>query len=206
MLQNCYVVISELRRSYLPTRGGRRRCEDYPAIDIRHPYHHDLIDQPGSCISWRWNRNGEPLCYIDVVFNYDRIAVTNVTDRNRPHTVSIFLLRTPCHYGGSRAWLSCPGCGRRRAKLHFCNGNVSCRDCHGLAYKSQLEASADRPRLIAQRIRRILGGSSNLALPFPPKPAKMSWQNYERIRAKGEKFEERAVAGLADWFEKHRSR
>lgn len=194
-------MISELPRSHVPERGGRRRCDDYPAIDIRHPQHRELVDEPGRCISWRWNRNGRPLSYVDIEFHRDHALLTDVTDRTWPRTQSISLLRTPCHYGSTRSWFGCPGCGHRCAKLYFCDGSFRCRDCHGLGYRSQLQASAERPRLIAQRIRRSLGASSNLILPFPAKPPKMHWRTYDRIREKGERYEARAMARLAHLVE-----
>ena len=202
MLQNLYLIISDLGRRHVPKRGGRRRCDDFPAIDIRHPQHRELIDRPGSGISWRWNRNGQPLCNVDIVFHGDHAVLTDVIDRTWPRTQSISLLRTPCHYGGTRPWFGCPGCSKRCAVLYFCDGSFRCRKCHELGYRSQLQASAERPRLIAQRIRRSLGASSNLTLPFPAKPPKMNWRTYERMRAKAERFEARAVARVWGKFRK----
>lgn len=199
MLQNGYLMISELPN--VGVTRGRRRCDDCPAIDIRHPHHRELMDVPGSRISWRWNRNGESYRNVDIVFHRDHAVLTDVTDRTRPRTLSISLLQTPCNYGGTRQWFGCPSCSQRCAKLYFVDGNFRCRKCHGLGYRSQLEASSDRPRLIAQRIRRSLGASSNLALPFPPKPPKMHWQTYFAICEKGKRYEARAKARLRAWLE-----
>ena len=200
MLQNGLLIISELPRGHAPLRGGRLRCDDCPAIDIRHPQNRELVDQPGGCILWRFNRNGQLVCSVDLEFHRDHVALRDMTDRARPRNLSISLLRTPCHYGGMRAWFECPGCGQRCAKLYFSGGLFCCRKCHGLGYRSQLVARGDRPRLIAQGIRRSLGGSSNLALPFPTKPSEMSWRTYFRLRAKSEKYEARALARLAARF------
>ena len=191
-------MISDLPRGSVT--GGRPRCDDCPAIDIRHPQHRDLVDEPGCCISWRWNRNGQPLCYVDIEFHRDHALLTDVTDRTWPRTQSISLLRTPCHYGGTRPWFACPGCSRRCAILYFDDSSFRCRKCQGLGYRSQLQASAERPRQIAQRIRRSLGGSGNLTLPFPAKPPRMHWRTYDWIRAKGEHYEARAVARMAVCF------
>lgn len=193
-----YLMFSELLRNRVPARGGRRRCDDFPAIDIRGPHHRELVDQPAGHISWRWNRNGQPLCYVDIEFHRGHALLTDVTDRAQPRAQSIPVLRTPCHYGGSRPWFECPGCSQRCAKLYFDDdGSFRCRKCLGLAYRSQLQASAERPRLIAQRIRRSLGGSPSLFEPFPAKPPKMHWRTYVRIREKCEHFETLAVARLA---------
>jgi hypothetical protein len=198
------LMISELGRSHFCQRGGRHRCEDCPAIDVRNPRHRELIDQPGGRISWRWHRGGKPLCYIDMVFNTDHVLLTDATDQRRPNAAMISLTRTPCHYSGTRAWFECPSCCRRCAKLYYYEGRFNCRKCHGLGYRSQLEAKVERPRLIAHRIRRSLGASLSLAIPFPAKPPKMHWQTYYRIRAKAERFEARYMTGLAAWLEGRR--
>jgi hypothetical protein len=196
------LMISELGHSHLSERGGRRRCNDCPAIDIHHPHHRELIERPGGCISWRWNRMGNALCNIDLVLYPDHVVLTDVTDRSRLRSISIPLLRTPCRYGGTRPWFECPNCSQRCAKLYFCDGSFRCRKCHGLGYMSQLAARGDRPRLIAQCIRRKLGGSSNLSLPFPGKPPKMHWRTYGAIRARGERVEGRAAKGLLEWLKR----
>ncbi len=94
----------------------------------------------------------------------------------------------------------------RAGKLFLRQGRFLCRRCHGLGYKSQLTARVDRPRLIAQRIRRQLGGDPNLAIPFPPKPEGMPWRTYERLRAKGLRHEWLAIANLAAWLERSGAR
>ncbi len=200
--KHCCLMISELPPSYVSARGGRRRCNDSPAIDIRHPRVRELIDRPEGRISWQFNRNSLTLCYVNIVFHRDHAVLTDVTDHVQPKTLSISLLRTLCNYGGWRSWFACPGCSQRCAKLYFDDGRVLCRSCLGLAYRSQLQASAERPRLIAQRIRRGLGGSPSLFEPFPAKPPRMHWRTYDRIRENGERYEARAVKRLADWLER----
>ena len=201
-----FLLISEVGRSGSGGRGGRHRCEDFAAIDIRDLHRRVQISRPGECVSWRWNRDGKPLCNIDMLFHSDRVVLTDVTDPAQPRTETIILTQTPCHYGGTRPWFRCPGCRQRCAKLYMRRGRFLCRPCHGLGYLSQLEASAERPRLIAHRIRRSLGASSNLLVPFPNKPARMHWRTYYYIRAKGERYEARAMMHLAVWLEGRKRR
>ena len=177
-----FQMISELGRSRSGERGGRHRCDDCTVLDVRVLHRHAQRGQLGTCVSLRWHRGSKQ--YTDVVM----------------------LTRTPCHYGGTRPWFCCPGCQRRCAKLYLRDDCFRCRDCHGLAYRSQLEASAERPRLIAHRIRRSLGASSNLLVPFPDKPAKMHWRTYYRIRARGTHYEARAFARLAASLERLKRR
>ncbi len=106
--------------------------------------------------------------------------------------VGVSITWTPCHYGGARAWFICPapGCGRRVAILY--RGSL-CRRCYQLAYNSQRRTPIDRATTKAQKIRMRLGGSANLAGPFPRKPKRMHWSTYERLRR------EEAEASARSW-------
>ena len=53
--------------------------------------------------------------------------------------IKVPLSWTPCNYGGKRPWFSCPGCGRRVAKLYLERRYFLCRHCSNLAYSSQRE-------------------------------------------------------------------
>jgi hypothetical protein len=145
-----YLMISELGPSRSGERGGRHRYDDCAAIDVRVLHRHAQRGQAGACASWRWHGGGRPLCSVDVWIHADRLILTDVTHPRQPYTEVIALTRTPCHYGGTRPWFCCPGCHRRCAKLYLHRDRFRCRTCHGLDYRSQLEASAERPRLSRQ--------------------------------------------------------
>lgn len=51
----------------------------------------------------------------------------------------INLETTPCSFGGTRVWFSCPGCCTRCAVLYALGGLFRCRRCHRLAYASTRE-------------------------------------------------------------------
>jgi hypothetical protein len=89
---------------------------------------------------------------------------------------------TPCHYGGSRAWLLCPkaNCGRRVAILYADDndGTIACRHCRNLVYETQRETAGYRDLYRAQKIRMKLGGSGSLGDPFPPRPKGMHERTY----------------------------
>src|SRR5215467_15123297 len=62
--------------------------------------------------------------------------------------------------------------------------NLRCRQCRGLKYASQSEASHWRAQRKALSIRRRVSASADtLRGPFPPKPPKMRWATYKRLRA-----------------------
>lgn len=182
--------------------GGRPRCESYSAIDVRDWQRQKLLDNVGGIFMLLWGGHGGFGIRVDV--RADDVMLSYTAASGEQRTESVQLTRTPCHYGGARVWFRCPSCYRLCAKLYLRQERFLCRQCHGLRYRSQLAASAERPRLIAQRIRRRLGASADLTLPFPPKPERMHWRTYYQIRAKGEHYEARAIACLASWLERRK--
>jgi hypothetical protein len=168
------------------------------AIDVRNWQRQELLDPPGVCFLLMRGRYDN----INVEVNTDYVVLKYVSESGAPQVEPIALARTPCHYGGTRPWFLCPSCHRQCAKLFLRRGRFFCRVCHRLGYVSQLAASGERPRIMAQRIRRRLGGDPSLCVPFPPKPDGMPWRTYYRLREKGEQYEQRAFAGLAAWVER----
>jgi hypothetical protein len=77
-----------------------------------------------------------------------------------------------------------------------------CRRCVGVPYASQNEAVHDRLLRRVQDMRERLGGRlyASLGLPFPPKPKRMRWTTYQRLRAKGGHLERAMSAAAAERF------
>lgn len=143
--------------------GGRQRCEHCLAIDVRIWQRQNLLDPPGARFLEMRGRYEN----ISVEVDNDHVVLNFMSDSGERRFEPIALERTPCHYGGTRPWFRCPSCDQRCAKLFLRQGRFLCRVCHRLGYVSQLAASAERPRIMAQRLRRRLGGDPNLTLPFP---------------------------------------
>ena len=75
---------------------------------------------------------------------------------------------------------------------------VQPRRCRGLKYASQSEASHWRVQHKAISIRCALGASGDaLDGPFPPKPPKMRWTTYKRLRAVDAALQEQWLLGAA---------
>jgi hypothetical protein len=114
----------------------------------------------------------------------DFIALTdlNAHPMSASRETVIDLERTPCTFGGRRAWFRCPraGCGRRVAFL-FVAGEIMCRTCARLKYKSQYRSPFDRNIHNCQMIRLRLGGTANLLQPFPARPKGMRLARYLRL-------------------------
>lgn len=58
----------------------------------------------------------------------------------------VWILTSPCYFGGVRYWFRCPaaGCGRRVAKLYRGQDIFACRHCYHLTYASRNESSTYR--------------------------------------------------------------
>jgi hypothetical protein len=110
------------------------------------------------------------------------------------------LVWTRCHLGGRRPWFLC-ACGRRAAKLYQYGAPVfACRQCCGLAYRSQQEIPRHRAISRAQKLRMRLGGSANLLEPFPKKPRGMYRRTYYRLSARAMAAQERSIALDSDYL------
>ena len=107
---------------------------------------------------------------------------------------------TVCNYGGKRAWLLCPNCNRRVAVLYGASRYFLCRHCYNLTYKSQQVQRYDRLMMKAQAIRERLGGSINLAMPFPDKPKAMHWKTYHRLREEAKQANHLSWLLIGTWF------
>lgn len=176
-------------------RWGRHRAkgttDPLPRLDVHHLARLGLI-VPGAVrsLAVAWSRGDEPAG--DILVRYDdgrphevvlEYRVRKEDDEAwRPVRESVGLDRTPCPYGGKRPWFLCPRCLSRRAVLFGLGGRFRCRACHGLAYPSTREGTADRHRRRADELRRRLGGKPGDLL-VPRKPKGMHRRTYERLAA-----------------------
>ena len=91
----------------------------------------------------------------------------------------IGVLRTPCYFGGSRAWFECPWCYRRCAILYKIKFALKCRKCAHLRYALERLSPSDRRLYKALKIRTQLGQKSGGTLaPYPLKPDHMNDKTY----------------------------
>lgn len=172
-------------------RTGKNTTDGCRSIDVRNLARQGFL-RPGASFSLHWNQLGVTVASVQ---GYAAANSIILSDRQRRHASDqwqqtdypVQLVRTPCHYGGERAWFLCParGCGRRVAILY--GGNIfACRHCYRLAYQSQREQGYQRALSHTQAIRARLGGSGNLADPFPSKPKGMHRSTYQRLRLEAE--------------------
>jgi hypothetical protein len=103
---------------------------------------------------------------------------------------------TPCHYGYTRTWFSCPACGRRVAILyHDQNHHWSCRKCSHLLYPSQCEAEFERLKRRARKIDAQLGNGQR-----PRNMHKRTYTTLKHERTKTQTAIDRAFVEMAERF------
>lgn len=96
-------------------------------------------------ISWSSSRGKHCSIVIDVCppdrLHFRYTTTSGSTGEKRNSDYYVYIVSTPCNYGGQRWWFRCPACNRRCRILYLAPGSVyfACRICHDLTYTSQQE-------------------------------------------------------------------
>lgn len=156
--------------------------ESFRSIDVRQLARAGAL-RAGCSSLHTWRLNGEVQSEVKIYAD-DGSVLLEYQVRGVPHSPSVMLDYTPCHYGGERPWFRCPasGCGRRVAKLY--SSRFVCRSCLKLAYDSQRESEQLRVIGRSIRLRKKLGlAPTCFWLPFGrlPKPLGMHEKTYRRL-------------------------
>src|SRR5262249_17601007 len=97
----------------------------------------------------------------------------------------------------------CLKCGRRCRRI-FGGRHFRCRQCHGLTYASRNETSAQRAmhraNRIANRLQDMRKGTMTARSEFPPRPSRMRWKTYWRLKRKYDELQGRWMAGVMGRF------
>lgn len=190
-------------------RKGLKHCtDDLLTLDIR-ILHRSGHLKPGASFRWQWKRRCGFTASIDLEVQADRVWLEYKQRKPGQEwqdcSYPVLLDRTPCHLGGERVWWRCPatGCGRRVAVLHG-SAVFACRHCHRLTYQSQRETAINRAINRADALRERLGWSRGIVNGEGPKPARMHWQTFERLRAEHNALVNRALGGMRAQLERQR--
>jgi len=167
---------------------------------------------PGRSSAISWSRGDQDAGRIMVRAEAGRLILEYRTRSGGEDWESVVepiqLTWTPCNYGGHRPWFICPGvrsgmpCRRRVGKLYLAGRYFLCRHCYGLAYESQRDDESNRMLTKMRRIRKRLGGSSDICTRLPPKPKGMHWRTYRSLRLACREAEWRREWTLAATFAK----
>jgi len=79
-----------------------------------------------------------------------------------------------------------------------------CRQCHGLKYASRNESAAQRAMhradRIANRLHDMWKGTTKTKWEFPPKPPRMRWETYRRLKRQYDELRGQWMAGVMGRF------
>ena len=144
-----------------------------------------------------WKRDDGGLDKLGIIPSARGIRFVKRDDEGKLAGLFVPYFYTPAMFGGYRKWFACPGC-RRAARILYGVHSLRCRRCRGLKYASQSEASHWRAQRKALSIRRRVGATGDaLDRPYPPKPRKMRWATYKRLRAVDAALQEQWLLGAA---------
>lgn len=146
--------------------GWKRKAEQSMAFDVRQIARKGLL-RPGA-FSWHWSRDGESVGSVGVRVAGDpeRVSLSYqwTPYNSEPRTVecSLWIVRTPCNYGGSRPWFRCPSCGRRCGVVYYGapGGCFACRHCVRVSYFSQCDDVMGRLWRRQRKVERKLAGGA----------------------------------------------
>jgi hypothetical protein len=97
--------------------------------------------------------------------------------QGKHQTQQISLTKMPLHLGGHRPFLLCPECDNQFLVIYLRNGSWACKNCHGLAYRTQRLNPRKRHLQAIQKIEnKKLKGT-----PPDEKPYRMKQKKYQEI-------------------------
>jgi len=91
-----------------------------------------LFSHAGTRASVKWGSGAN----IGLAYTGDTLELLYSMD-GEPNNQTVRITKAPCHFGGVRYYMHCPGCRKRRYKLHLANSGFYCRECYRLPYYSQ---------------------------------------------------------------------
>jgi hypothetical protein len=165
----------------------KRRVESCLALDVDELRHAGVLALGVSgTLSWDSDHGALSLAFraeaeaIVLVYRTEHLAASEVIEQR------IALAYSRAQFGGTRVYFVCPGseCRRRVSKLYFVRGAFRCRNCHGLAYKSQAEDKERRAQRRANKRRARLGSQRWVAgaLPVTTRPKGMWRRTFARLQ------------------------
>ena len=160
----------------------RTTTEEVRRIDIRYLHKHGLLE-PNRAGLLSWTQGGESVGNINFTTLNDQIVLRfrcrQHGDDWEPVEQTIWFDETPCNYGGSRKWFSCPECDQRVAVLYGKGKLFLCRTCYQLPYTSQGEDYLERLVRKANKISGRLDLDEDGGV--YTKPKHMHWKTFHHL-------------------------
>jgi hypothetical protein len=139
---------------------------------------------PGSRGTLSWTCDGAPAGSISYHVEEHALILTYQSRHVevwKDCTETLDFAYTDGTYGGERIFVQCPVCWKRLDLVYATGDRYLCRKCSKLNYACQQESELYRPISRLQKIRKRLGGDSNIHSTVPPRPKHMNQVTYERI-------------------------
>lgn len=170
--------------------GWHRKAEHCQRLDVRRWQREGCL-KPGHAGLWGWTDpdTGERIASIGYSVEPGALRLRYTVNKGEPVALCVSILRTPCNYGGTRAWFGCPRCGRRVAVLFLAGEWFQCRHCARVAYASQSETATGRAWRKQAKTEAKLNADGS-------KPKGMRWATFDRLCAVIEQCEARRDAEL----------
>ncbi|MBB5203938.1 hypothetical protein HNQ51_001231 [Inhella inkyongensis] len=151
----------------------------------------------GASCGWRWTNSatGQESGSISIATRPGVVGL-RFSHGGQPVSQDVALVRTACHFGGSRPWFLCPGCARRVAGLFFRFGRFLCRHCGRVAYASQSQDAIGRGWIKQGKLESRLG-------PNWQRPKGMHRATFGRIFAGLMACEEAREEALCAFLQRH---
>lgn len=175
--------------------------EDFLDLDILYFNRKGLL-KPGIIFKITFTTNNCDATSVITTVGADFLCL-DYNFKQTKRTQEVQLIRTPCHYGGSRTWLQCPTCNSKRTLLYLGhNGSWKCRKCLGLAFTSQRLNPHSRHAYMAKNLKREkLNITPGCLTPVTKRPFRMHRQKYIRILDEILKHEQLSCALFKEWFD-----
>ena len=154
--------------------GGKAKCENCPAIDIRRLARENLL-KPSNAFVWRWSDGST----VSAKVHAQALELRYATNLKPMQSYWFNFAQTACNYGGTRSWFICPHCDKQCAKLYQRSARFACRKCQRLRYQSQALAALARSQWAYGKLQTRLTVDEL-------KPKGMHWRTYERLLARME--------------------
>ena len=160
----------------MPRSTMKGTVEGALSIDVRWLARNGMLET-GSGSSLSWLSGGNEIGSIKVRGEGSQVRFL-YDYQGRSIDLPVTLESTSEHFGGCRAWVTCPGCSRRCVFLY--TPTLNCRSCCNLAYQSERTGKRFQSIKTRRRILDRLGGADTLS----PKPKGMWNRTYSRLSRK----------------------
>lgn len=181
-------------------RSGKQKQDGLIRIDLLTLHRNNALVE-GRVSILKMNKGDRYLGSVQITAAKDQLIIDSrihgtISGQNKHIIQTVDLIRTPCHFGGDRPWMRCPGCHRKVLILYIGSGCIRCRHCFNLTYECCNHGDVDQHLLKVRKARRRIGADIDLSQPLPPKQKWKHNKKYNHLKKKAEQLELRFFRSL----------